>query len=194
MLYDGLQLFEGSVIKNPTVASGTEYPGNATVGELFCRSDLGELHVYTGNGWVSTGAGNGNGGNSPTSTDELSEGEVNLYYTEARSRASISVVGSGGTYNPSTGVLTLVGGGGGGGSSDPLSGNEPDSASYTYNVDGKVESMSEMYAGVEKVTTFTYNTVGKVEQIVATYAGMTRTETYTYNTDGKVESMTAVLS
>ena len=42
---------------------------------------------------------------SPGSTDAVTEGSVNLYFTTARARASIS--GTGGiSYNPSTGVMT----------------------------------------------------------------------------------------
>ena len=46
-------------------------------------------------------------------TDNLSEGSSNLYYTDARARASISVTDSGGdgalAYNSSTGVITYTG-------------------------------------------------------------------------------------
>jgi len=39
------------------------------------------------------------------STDDLAEGEINLYYTDARARASNSA-GAGISYNPTTGVIT----------------------------------------------------------------------------------------
>jgi len=42
-------------------------------------------------------------------TDDLSEGTTNLYYTDARSRAAISVTGSG-SYDSNTGVITITGG------------------------------------------------------------------------------------
>ena len=44
-----------------------------------------------------------------TNTDSLSEGSTNLYYTNARARAAISLNGASGTanYNSSTGVLTV---------------------------------------------------------------------------------------
>ena len=44
----------------------------------------------------------------PVSTSELSEGS-NLYYTDSRVRNAISVAGSG-SYNASTGVITVTGG------------------------------------------------------------------------------------
>lgn len=51
--------------------------------------------------------------NSLTNTDELNEGITNLYFTNARARASISVQDSGGdgslSYNSSTGVITYTG-------------------------------------------------------------------------------------
>ena len=46
-------------------------------------------------------------------TDSMSEGSTNLYYTDARARAAVSVTDSGGdgslAYNSSTGVLTFTG-------------------------------------------------------------------------------------
>ena len=46
-------------------------------------------------------------------TDDLSEGSTNLYYTDARARAALSVTDAGGdgslTYNNSTGVFTYTG-------------------------------------------------------------------------------------
>ena len=42
-------------------------------------------------------------------TDDLSEGSSNLYFTTARARGAISVTGSG-SYNSSTGVITVTGG------------------------------------------------------------------------------------
>jgi hypothetical protein len=46
MLIDGLNVVEGSVVSNLTVASGTSFPANATAGELYFRTDLNALHVY----------------------------------------------------------------------------------------------------------------------------------------------------
>ena len=48
-----------------------------------------------------------------STTDDLAEGATNLYYTDARARASVSVTDAGGdgslAYNSSTGVLTYTG-------------------------------------------------------------------------------------
>ncbi len=54
MLIDGLNLNEGSVISNLTVASGSAFPSNPAAGELFFRTDLNALHVYNNSTWVKT--------------------------------------------------------------------------------------------------------------------------------------------
>lgn len=46
--------------------------------------------------------------NGDYTTAQVTEGGGNLYYTDARARAAISVAGSG-SYNPSTGVITING-------------------------------------------------------------------------------------
>jgi hypothetical protein len=45
----------------------------------------------------------------PGSTDDITEGSVNLYFTEQRARDAISVTGAG-SYDSSTGVINIVGG------------------------------------------------------------------------------------
>lgn len=50
---------------------------------------------------------NGNVGTVVLSTTDIAEG-TRLYYTDARARAAISVSGSGGSYNSTTGVITLT--------------------------------------------------------------------------------------
>ena len=49
------------------------------------------------------------GGTLTLDTDDIGEGSTNLYFTNARARAAISVTGSG-SYNSSTGVITVTGG------------------------------------------------------------------------------------
>lgn len=56
MLIDGINLVEGSTIVNLTVASGTAYPSSPSTGELFYRTDLDKLYVYSGIAWDLTGA------------------------------------------------------------------------------------------------------------------------------------------
>lgn len=61
MLYDGVNLIEGSNAKNLVVQSGSTFPSNANIGELFYRSDFSNrgLWQYTGSEWEKiTAAGN----------------------------------------------------------------------------------------------------------------------------------------
>jgi hypothetical protein len=57
MLYDGLELTEGTSITNAAVAKGTAFPSNPSEGELFYRTDLDLLHVYDGAAWAEVGSG-----------------------------------------------------------------------------------------------------------------------------------------
>lgn len=69
MLYDGVQLIEGSQFTNLTVASGTSFPSNPSLGELFYRSDNDALHVYNGSAWDEVGSGGGGGTPGGSNTD-----------------------------------------------------------------------------------------------------------------------------
>jgi hypothetical protein len=66
MLYDGIQLAEGADIENLTVNSGTSFPSSPNVGEMFYRSDEGELYVYDGSQWAITGGAGATGPTGPT--------------------------------------------------------------------------------------------------------------------------------
>ncbi len=81
---------------------------------------------------------------------------------------------------------TVSGGGGGGGLSA-----EPDSSVYTYDTDGNVSTVTDLFGGSAKVSTYTYVS-GVLTTVVVTFNGATRTETYTYNPNGTVASMTSV--
>jgi len=52
MIYDSLQLLEGSKIVNTTVETGTSFPGSPTNGQLFFRSDTSKMHIYNGTSWA----------------------------------------------------------------------------------------------------------------------------------------------
>jgi len=56
MLIDRPQITESSTIVNATVASGSLDPANPSVGELFYRTDLGSIRVYSGTAWADAGA------------------------------------------------------------------------------------------------------------------------------------------
>ena len=50
MLFDGIKLVEGSEVQNLVVDSGTAFPANPDVGELFYRTDALSEGLYTHNG------------------------------------------------------------------------------------------------------------------------------------------------
>lgn len=52
------------------IVNGTEYPAQASSGDLFFRSDLGAMYTYDGSAWVSMTASditNVDGGNASSS-------------------------------------------------------------------------------------------------------------------------------
>lgn len=51
MLYDSMQILEGSKVINSTVESGTTFPVSPVEGQLFFRSDTGKMHIYDGTTW-----------------------------------------------------------------------------------------------------------------------------------------------
>jgi hypothetical protein len=55
MLIDNPKVVEGSRITNPVIPSGTTFPLNPDVGELFFRTDTGSLQIYS-TAWVEPGA------------------------------------------------------------------------------------------------------------------------------------------
>ena len=65
----------------------------------------GQVLKWNGSAWVN--AADATGGTTINSTDDVSEGSTNLYYTDARVRTSISVNGDL-SYNNSTGVISYT--------------------------------------------------------------------------------------
>lgn len=54
MLYDSIQLLEGSKLTNIVVDSGTSFPQTPTEGELFYKTDDDKLYAYNGSAWVNS--------------------------------------------------------------------------------------------------------------------------------------------
>ena len=52
MLIDGIALSEGSTLQNMTIASGTSFPQDGSVGELFYRTDEPNKGLYLNDGTV----------------------------------------------------------------------------------------------------------------------------------------------
>lgn len=63
MLYDSVQIFEGSKITNLVVNSGSSFPTSpsapADTGELFFNTSTSKLYVYDGSGWTAMDGGGG---------------------------------------------------------------------------------------------------------------------------------------
>ena len=80
----------------------------------FGAKDTGDLTEGTNLYWTTArGEAMFDSKLAAADTDDLSEGSTNLYYTDTRARASISVTDAGGdgslAYNSSTGVITYTG-------------------------------------------------------------------------------------
>jgi len=56
----GLTIAEGSEITNLTVPSGTAFPANDNVGEMFYRTDLDTMYVRNNTGWEISGSSSKN--------------------------------------------------------------------------------------------------------------------------------------
>ena len=73
-------------------------PATGETGKIYVLLDSGFVYRWSGSVYVEISA-------SPGSTDAVSEGATNLYFTNARARAAISVTQNL-SYNDSTGVIT----------------------------------------------------------------------------------------
>jgi hypothetical protein len=102
-------------VHDGSTAGGTELATKASVDGLTVNSisdvtittpSSGQVLQYNGSAWVNATDEDNLSNND---TDDLAEGSTNQYYTDARARGAISVTGSG-SYNSSTGVITVTGG------------------------------------------------------------------------------------
>ena len=131
MIYDGIQLLEGSEITNLTVDSGATFPLTPSLGELFYNTTIGALHTYSGTDWVAASGGGGGGGTTATLANATTLGTTNaavsitgfggalaaMTISPASSAAGLplSLVGGASTFTSSVGgALNLTGGNGGG--------------------------------------------------------------------------------
>jgi hypothetical protein len=83
-------------------------PGTGETSKIYVTVDTNKTYRWSGSAYVEISA-------SPGSTDGVTEGSTNLYFTTARARASISGTGSI-AYDSSTGVISYTGGSAGIGS------------------------------------------------------------------------------
>lgn len=181
MLYDGIDLAEGSDIRNLTVDAGNTFPSTPNTGEMFFRSDLSLLYVYNGTTWVETGLAESISG--PT--------------------GPAGITGPTGPIGP-----TGPAGSGGGSSLPTLTGNNgkflftngstltwryvenptPNSVSIVYDAEGQISTYTEMFGTDAKVSTYTYQN-GAIQYVDTAYLGVTTRQTMTYDSSGRVTSI-----
>jgi len=102
-------------LRRGTTAEHSSFTG--ALGEVTVNTTKDTLVVHDGStagGFeLALASGSNLSGASGLDTDDVSEGSSNVYYTDARSRAAVSVTDSGGdgslAYNSSTGVITYTG-------------------------------------------------------------------------------------
>ena len=75
-------------------------PGTGEQGKIYVTLDSNKTYRWSGSAYVEISA-------SPGSTDAVTEGSTNLYFTQARARSSISAGGSL-SYNSTTGVVSYT--------------------------------------------------------------------------------------
>jgi hypothetical protein len=107
MLYDGIKLTDSSQLSHAAIESGSTYPNNPEIGQLFYLIDsmmvTTGLYIFNGTGWVdvaamTTGfAANSIMSSAPLTTSDIAEGK-NLYFTTTRAQDSISTSGLGLSY------------------------------------------------------------------------------------------------
>ena len=76
------------------------FPATGETGKVYVALDTNKAYRWGGSVYVEISA-------SPGSTDSVTEGSINLYFTQARARAAISATGSL-SYNSTTGVLSYT--------------------------------------------------------------------------------------
>ena len=62
MLFDGIEILEGSEVVNFTLPKGTTFPSSPDQGELFYKTDVKKPYIYVDTSWIemSTGSSSGN--------------------------------------------------------------------------------------------------------------------------------------
>ncbi|NBQ97400.1 MAG: hypothetical protein EBT26_05295 [Microbacteriaceae bacterium] len=75
-------------------------PATGESGKIYITLNNNKVYRWSGSVYVEIVA-------TPGSTDSVTEGSTNLYYTNARARSSLSFTAGSGAYNSSTGVITI---------------------------------------------------------------------------------------
>ena len=90
-----------SYVDDVVEAAGTgNFPATGEADKIYVDTSTNKTYRWSGSQYVEISA-------SPGSTDEVTEGSTNLYFTNARARAAISVSGSL-SYDSGTGVISYT--------------------------------------------------------------------------------------
>lgn len=92
------------ISQNGSLAQGTSYPGSPVTGQIFYRTDLGQVYIYTGSGWAAIGA---------TTQIEIFLSSGTFVAPSGVTKVYLSMVGGGASGAVSSGGATNSGGGGG---------------------------------------------------------------------------------
>ena len=86
MLFDGIRLTEGTDFENAVIDSGISFPSNPDTGELFYKTDVSGLFVYTGSQWEQVGL-----------SSSTLEGQNGAYYLNLDNHTGVLPILKGGT-------------------------------------------------------------------------------------------------
>lgn len=92
-----LPSYVDDVLEYATLAG---FPATGETGKIYVALNTNKTYRWSGSAYVEIAS-------SPGSTDAVTEGSTNLYFTTARARASISATGSI-SYNSTTGVISYT--------------------------------------------------------------------------------------
>ena len=76
------------------------FPVTGSSGIIYVTQDTNKTYRWTGSAYVEISP-------SPGTTDSLTEGSTNFYFTNARARASLNFTAGSGAYNSTTGAITI---------------------------------------------------------------------------------------
>lgn len=72
MKINGIQMLDGSVVENLTIASGSSFPPAIAAGELFYKTGASPgLYAYNGSSWIIQGGSSGGGGGASSLPGEV---------------------------------------------------------------------------------------------------------------------------
>ena len=98
-----LPSFVDDVVEYADLAS---FPATGETSKIYVAKDSNKTYRWSGSQYIEISA-------SPGTTDSVTEGSTNLYFTNARARNAVSATDAGGdgsfSYNASTGVFTYTG-------------------------------------------------------------------------------------